>query len=1048
MQTHDFLIIRRPLLSKDTLVNFHQTVNNCPDRFQSEILSLFSEPVMREAIFLASPDLSGQLLKACDLDTGTDREKLCYSLYKYLVRMCTRCTPFGLFAGCFTADIKATASSSIQLSGQSRTHFSMDSRILWELNSHLRQKDLIRDQLRYFPNTSMHQIDGCHRYIERQADGFVLLEAEANAYTQNLISAAKHGASIDYLIETLRTQNVNEGDALHLINEMIRAQILVSDFEPSAASSDWLQMMIDKLSSMINTDKDLECLRQFKSILKSSITADEKSDKLIEALRDYGLNPSGRHVLKADLYWDSAVCNIQQTVIDTLLAELEELAPLSKAPENSMLSEFAATFRQTYQDQEMPLLTVLDHESGIGYGNLSPVYTDDHSLLEGIEFPYPSKVQNKKESWLSDLKLRIYQDSINQKRSVIGLTKTELSQLPDHPTATGGGEGFCILGTMITENLRELDRGHFKFLPQAIGSPSGFNLLSRFCYGDRVLEGLSSQGIAREEFTGPDLVFAEINHLPDPKSGNIIARPLLRKYEIPYLSSSVATAENQILPNDLLISVTADHKVIIRSRRLGKRIIPRLTSAHNFTNGLPVYRFLCDVAHQDCSQVLYWDWDNLAGRNFLPRVEYKHWIISKATWNISLQNLTQIPADLITYQQRWAHIRQSQKIPELVQLVEGDNLFLIDVKSDFSIKILFDALKRDGKVRLTEYLDEPVRGLLQCLGQNYANEMVIPVLTKKEGLPKLTTTPKSISTEEQRYFFPGSEWLYLKIYCGSKTADQILIEKINPFCAQLISKKIITKWFFVRFQDPEPHLRLRFYQGNSTDFWVHMTRGFATLLDPYLICGQIKRMSLDTYERELERYAPIPYPLVEDFFYADSTLVLNLIQTGKDIDRWQLAIVGIDLLLAGLGYSCEQKSFLFTRLQEAFFSEFNGDQKLLVQLNDQYRKHQRTIKQILDPSQLQGIYPNIYVLFQERSKLVAHLQKNWHRSVDQVQLDQLAGSFIHMFINRLLRSNHRKQELLIYHFLKKHYTSEVLKKTSDNEKTKNNIKQNLQVTAK
>lgn len=1029
MQTHDFLIIRRPLLSRDTLFNFHQTVNNCTERFQSEILRIFSEPLMREAIFLASPDLSDQLSKASDLNTGADKEKLCYSLYKYLVRMCTRCTPFGLFAGCFTADIKAAASSSIQLSGQSRTHFSMDSRILWELNSHLRQQELIRDQLRYFPNTSMHQMDGCHRYIERHADGFVLSEAETNEYTQSLINSAKHGASLDKMIEILRAQNVKEGDAIRLINEMIQAQILVSDFEPSSASGDWLQMMIEKLSSMKNTGKDLECLRQLKSILQSSMTADEKSDELIEALSHYGLKPTGRHILKADLYWDSAICNIQQTVVDTLLTELDELSPLSQAPDNKMLIEFAGTFRQTYQDKEMPLLTVLDHESGIGYGNLSPIYTDDHSLLDGIEFPFQSQVENKKQSWLGDLKLRIYQDSINEQRPVIGLTKNELSQLPDRPVTTGDGEGFCIFGNMITESLSELDKGHFKFFPQGARSPSGFNLLSRFCHGDRVLEGLSSQGIAREEFTRPDLVFAEINHLPDPKSSNIIARPLLRQYEIPYLSSSVSTAENQIIPNDLLVSVTADHKVIIRSKRLGKRIIPRLTSAHNFTNGLPVYRFLCDVANQDCPQVLYWDWDNLAGRDFLPRIEYKHWIISKATWNISLQHLTQIPAELITYQQKWAHIRQSQKIPELVQLVEGDNLFLIDVKSDFSIKILFDTLKRDGKVRLTEYLDEAGSGLLQCEGQNYANEMVIPVLTKKEGLPKLISTPKSISTDEQRYFFPGSEWFYLKIYCSPKTAEQILIEKISQFCAQLMSKKIITKWFFVRFQDPEPHLRLRFYQGDSIDFWVHITRGFATLLEPYLICGQIQRMSLDTYERELERYGPIPYQLAEDFFYADSILVINLVQTFKYTGRWQLAIVGIDRLLADLGYSCKQKSGLFTKLQEEFFSEFNGDQKLLVQLNDQYRKHHRTIKQILDNSQTQGIdNTNIHVLFQQRSKLIAHLQKSWLRSVDQAQLDQLAGSFVHMFINRLLRSYHRKQELLIYHFLKKHFTSEVLKK--------------------
>jgi lantibiotic biosynthesis protein len=565
LETHDFLFIRRPLLSKEKLFDFHRTVNNDPKRFQTEILSLFSEPVMREAIFLASPSLSDQLSKAISCHADSDQEKLCYSLYKYFVRMCTRCTPFGLFAGCLSADIKSTAPSNVQM-GRTYTHFSLDSSILWALNCHLQQKESIRGQLRFFPNTSMYQIGGCYKYIGRHSDGFTLSEAEANKYTQSLISIATKGASITEMIGALATQGVKRGAAAAFVHEMIQSQILVSDFEPSSTGGDWLQTMIKKLVSMNNTGEDLERLSRIARILQSCGSANEKSDKLFEILSHYGLQPTGRQMLKADQFWDSAVCNLQQTVIDTLLTELKELSPLSQAPENRMLSQFAITFRELYQEKEMPLLVVLDHEDGIGYGNLSPVWNEDHNLLEGIEFPYSAS--DPTEAWprLRDFKLRVYQDSITQQRSVVQLTKKELSGLAEFSSKARGAEGLSILGTLITNDITELDQGKFKFIQRAAGSVSGFNLLSRFCLGDSVMEGLNAQGIAREEFSRPDLLFAEINHLPDPNLGNIITRPGLRKYEIPYLSASTVDTDNQIVPSDLLISVTADHRVILRSK--------------------------------------------------------------------------------------------------------------------------------------------------------------------------------------------------------------------------------------------------------------------------------------------------------------------------------------------------------------------------------------------------------------------------------------------------------------------------------------------------
>lgn len=62
----------------------------------------------------------------------------------------------------------------------------------------------------------------------------------------------------------------------------------------------------------------------------------------------------------------------------------------------------------------------------------------------------------------------------------------------------------------------------------------------------------------------------------------------------------------------------------------------------------------------------------------------------------------------------------------------------------------------------------------------------------------------------QREFNIGSEWLYYKIYCGVKTSDMILLEHLKEKISDLKINDFIEKWFFIRYNDPEPHIRLRF----------------------------------------------------------------------------------------------------------------------------------------------------------------------------------------------------------------------------------------------
>lgn len=47
----------------------------------------------------------------------------------------------------------------------------------------------------------------------------------------------------------------------------------------------------------------------------------------------------------------------------------------------------------------------------------------------------------------------------------------------------------------------------------------------------------------------------------------------------------------------------------------------------------------------------------------------------------------------------------------------------------------------------------------------------------------------------KRNLIPGSEWLYCKLYTGTKSADKILVEIIKPYTERLKSLGLITDCF-------------------------------------------------------------------------------------------------------------------------------------------------------------------------------------------------------------------------------------------------------------
>jgi thiopeptide-type bacteriocin biosynthesis protein len=208
-----------------------------------------------------------------------------------------------------------------------------------------------------------------------------------------------------------------------------------------------------------------------------------------------------------------------------------------------------------------------------------------------------------------------------------------------------------------------------------------------------------------------------------------------------------------------------------------------------------------------------------------------------------------------------------------------------------------------------------------------------------------------------------------------------------------------------------------------------------TAAAPLLNDGRLWRMQLDTYEREIERYGgEAGMVLAERLFHADSDAILaltNCLGTDARGDRrWRLALVGIDLLLTDLGFDPETRCALMHRTRELFAAEVYPDTSFKYQLGARFRVERSSLETLLDHAspadpQLAEGREILRCRSRQWAPVMVELKECARERRLTVPLPELATSYLHMHVNRLLRSAHRAQELVLYDFLGRLYESQV-----------------------
>ncbi|SEW52060.1 lantibiotic dehydratase [Chitinophaga arvensicola] len=1021
IRAENFYIVRTPLLPVNTITQLFPVSKAS---LSPVIKNIFRDPYLREAIYIASPELYQELQKwlTDPAEDGKAAQKLAAALYRYLLRMSSRCTPYGLFAGCATGALADHTAIRLADKYTHKKHSRLDMNYVAELATAITAIPGIRAQLNYYPNNSLYAAGTQYRYaaytVKNKIRNYYLTAVNDSPYLKKMLQTAATGATLTDIRDSIVSEeaDISEEEAAAFTEELLQHQILVSELEPAVTGEEFFVHLVKRLKELNGTEALTATLDAIQQGLQQ-----QQYTKVHQLVSTLLTNTSSKDLVQTDLFVSATENTLSHTVINELTTQVSQLWKLGSQEPDNDLAAFCRAFRQRYEEQEMPLALVLDAEAGIGYG---PGHNTDHTpLADDFHLSPPDTGGSHPRTLMQDFQLHLLQESLWQQKKVILLTREQLDTFKEKATPALPASMY-LMGSILSNSAEAIDNGDYLFDMNGCSGPSAANLLGRFCHGDEKLATHVKACLREEEAGDPEKIYAEIVHLPESRTGNILMRPRLREHEIVYLANSQTPEAMQLPLSDLLVSVR-QNKVVMRSRRLNKIIVPRLSTAHNYKQGLPVYKFLCDLQYQDYQTGIGWHWQLPGDIPFYPRVQYGNIILSKSTWVLHKKKyaaLTKAPVE--AYMDIFREIRHQLALPRYVLIREGDNELPADLESEVSVHLLVTQLLKKEQVTLQEFLATPDICWIKGPDGLHTHELIIPLKNISPGKNK-STAPVFTNTTQlpARKFYTGSEWLYVKLYAGTRSAENILKEKLLPLTQSLLEEKVIDQWFFIRYSDPDHHLRIRFHHAAHPQFWSIVLQRL------YDISGNdasIQRIQTDTYEREIERYGGDTMLFSEALFHLDSECVLGILQLLEEEEgenyRWLLALRGIHMLLDDFGYTLSARSGLLHMLQQSFFEEHGGEKSLLLQLNNKYREEMRKVSQILDPAQdnEQGIEAAVDC-FRTRSAGIQRLLSG----ITLKNRDELLCSYIHMFLNRILLSNQRKQELVLYHFLSRYYASQL-----------------------
>ncbi|MET3984848.1 thiopeptide-type bacteriocin biosynthesis protein [Streptomyces sp. PvR034] len=504
----------------------------------------------------------------------------------------------------------------------------------------------------------------------------------------------------------------------------------------------------------------------------------------------------------------------------------------------------------------------------------------------------------------------------------IELTDADVARLAaavGHDPAARAPRTLELCFQILADSQEALDRGEFTLLGSPhIGSWTAGATAGRFA----AVTGLTEE--LRELAAGPDAdtdadpdtaaadapILAQVDVMPgDPRSLNIVQVPPLLEHRIP-----IGVADDRGDPHCLdwrtLLVAAGEDGLRLLHGPTGRPVVPVFPHMLALdAQAPPVARFLSDLAAARPRVWSGWDWAGLDVLPYLPSVRYGRVITAPRRWLAGRRLLDAArSSDDAVWEQGLRDWRRRGRVPDRIQIARNDQMFPVDLSEPWDQGLLRAELTaKEPRFQLYEDLTAGGAGL----GWNggHSTEIVVPLVrAARAAAPAPPGAPaplarSAVRTAPTAVHLPGEDWLYLKLYAEPGVHDALLADHLPRLLAEVDAD--VDRWFFLRYRDPEPHLRIRLH-GDPAALHQRVLPAVARHVRRLVEAGTVRTLTLDAYRPETDRYLGADaQEEAEGLFLTDSQSALIQLRARRAgaaaVPDEVLAAAGHAVLLDSLG---------------------------------------------------------------------------------------------------------------------------------------------------
>jgi thiopeptide-type bacteriocin biosynthesis protein len=1031
----NYLVVRTPLLSIEDFAALAKPSSPQSGK-ENRTHAVLTDHRVRRALAVASPSLLRDLNR-CSRERPFP-EDAPNKLLRYLIRMSSRPTPFGLFAGVALA---SWGSRSELILGDAAERFRgrPDAQWLLQLVFAAEERDEIRKQLRFLANPAAFLAGGRLILSERAPSGdrgpIPAVSLRATGAVLRVLSLAREPILYEDLATGVlaKTPGASTEKVDRLLKDLWRQTILLSDLRPPLTVEDPAQYVLARLAAIPQAASFADTLKQFLEALgrldRLELRAPNGSLAVLEMqVPHYG---DGQPVAEPPVQVDMAVSlhndQLNRSIAQEAARAADLLFMLTPWPGGPIhLEPYKHAFRNRFGTMaEVPLLELLDPTVGLG----NPYVRGGPS--QSRNDPRREALRNRT---LMDLALGALRD--RELTVEIGPVLESLRLDTGKPLRPPPSVELFV--SVAARSAAALDAGEFLVvLGPNLGAHAAGRSLGRFGHllGADAIAALRETARA-EESLAPDVLHAELVYLPPKlRTANVSIRPLVRNSMIAVATSAGCDRDRVIALGDLTVGLHGDRFSL---RCTSRNAEVRVCSGHmlNYYNAPVLCRFLADISTDGEAALMSFTWGAAEDLPFLPRVQSGRIVLRPAQWNLEYHTAQRdLPAGSArAFDNALAKWREKWLVPRYVYLSAGDNRLLLDLRDHLHVEELRAEVRRLrewGRVQLQEAVPDPETTWVEGPGGRYASEFAVPLIRAQSddrrgraiesggNLVAPAARRVAVHPLSRRLRPPGSDWLYCKLYIDRDQQEKVIAGPLLLWAREALTREWATSWFFLRYADPEPHLRIRFH-GTSSSLTVNLLPQVCRWAELLMEEGVCHRFGFDTYEREVERYGgDAALCCAEEAFCADShaTCELLAVEGRSKIDRTLLLAYSIDDFLAAMGLTGEERRL--------WYHTQVGNRR---DAGPEFRRHKRELREVvaLGPSAFPSWPDALPRIFSARRQALARVASRLTEIESRHELSQPVGSllssYIHMHHNRLAGAE-SAPELQIFELLSRTHES-------------------------